>query len=165
MRADRIKKDPKVIELTEKYPLLFKEGCLQVGFHLPAGWEALVGSLCHTIENQLEHFVPEEIRGEIYVVQIKEKFGTLRVYLNQSTPYIDGAIELAEALSYKICEMCGNSGTLRQGGYVRTLCDAHDASEKAKAKEEYKIYIAEQKVRAEKKEEQRLQELEKLESK
>lgn len=63
------------------------------------------------------------------LVQVKQKFGGLRFYL-ESTPDGDvGAqftplLEEAEAEAYRTCEVCGKPGVLyvsREGGYVR-LC-------------------------------------------
>ena len=151
-----MKANPKSEEFKAKYPLLFREGCLRSGFHLPAGWYPLVERLCSSIENQLTHFVPEEIRGEVYVVQVKEKFGGLRFYMNVGTPYIDGAISLAESLSYITCEECGNSGELRKNGYLRVLCNKDYAISKEQIKESNKKYLEEQKERTKQKKLQRL---------
>lgn len=148
--------NPKADEFKVKYPLLFREGCLRSGYHCPEGWLFLVNSLCSTIENQLNNFVPEEIRGEIYVAQIKEKFGGLRFYMNESTPYIDGAISFAEKLSYNICEACGAPGKLRQNGYLRTLCDADVVREEEENKELSRKYKAEQSAKAKEKATKRL---------
>ena len=139
---------PKAEDYKKKYPLLFRDGCLRSGFYLPEGWNLLVNKLCATIENQLQYYVPEEIRGEIFVAQVKEKFGGLRFNMNASTPHIDGAISLAEGLSYNICEACGLPGELRLGGYIKTLCDADVAREKEEEKELNKKYMKEQRARA-----------------
>lgn len=55
--------------------------------------------------------------------QIKEKFGTLRVYMTHYLPEMEEAISEAERLSAITCEDCGQPGELRQGGWLRTLCD------------------------------------------
>lgn len=60
-------------------------------------------------------------------VQVKEKFGTLRFYLTRTTPEQDRYVEFAEAMSAKVCEHCGAPGKRRDGGWVRTLCDVHEA--------------------------------------
>jgi len=57
--------------------------------------------------------------------QIKEKFGTLRIYTSQLDPYIEGMIEMAEDMSEHICEKCGNKGRLYTINWHKTLCDAH----------------------------------------
>lgn len=142
----RYKEDQFLTDLKNKFPNLFREGSLDCGFYLPIGWQYLVSSLCEAIENHIK-YVPEEFRHEIYVAQVKEKFGYLRFYMNQSTPYIDGAISLAESLSHTICQTCGKTGTGRGGGYLQTLCDEHYLSYSIKRKEDEKKYMDEQKER------------------
>jgi len=110
-------------EFQKKYPLLFKE-YPRSGFDLPSGWEALVHTLCQILETQI-HYLPEEVRADVCCAQIKEKFGGLRVYMNQETPEMSGAIRMAENWSFHICETCGQSGVKRTGGWIRTLCDEH----------------------------------------
>ena len=143
-----MKLNEKVAALKAKCPLLFnvadKDSHPRSGFHIRDGWFPMVERLCLMIEHQLMNYVPEEIRGEIYLAQVKEKFGSLRVYMNVSTPYIDGAIALAESLSHVTCEECGGLGELRTSGYHKVLCDNHNKSELARKKEEYKKYLEEQ---------------------
>lgn len=57
------------------------------------------------------------------VVQVKEKFGTLRFYANASNERISRLITLAERLTDTTCEDCGEAGKERPGGWIRTLCD------------------------------------------
>jgi hypothetical protein len=60
----------------------------------------------------------------VRVVQIKEKFGGLRIYANDAgNQAVRDAIREAETACWKICEECGEPGTRRAGGWVRTLCD------------------------------------------
>jgi len=56
-------------------------------------------------------------------VQIKEKFGGIRIYYSGGDDYINGVISLADEMSYKICEVCGNSGKPNKGGWITTLCN------------------------------------------
>ena len=58
-------------------------------------------------------------------VQVKEKFGTLRFYVDGYHESIGKRIDQAEAESAQICEVCGNKGQQRSQGWVRTLCDWH----------------------------------------
>ena len=60
------------------------------------------------------------------VQQIKEKFGTLRIYLHNTDDFIDGMVVLAELISNSGCGICGNKGQLRSGQWSSTLCDHHD---------------------------------------
>lgn len=66
------------------------------------------------------------------VQQVKEKFGTLRYYCNGSDN-VDRLINLAEILSAMTCENCGKYGKIRQGGWIRTLCDDCDRKRTEKA--------------------------------
>lgn len=57
-------------------------------------------------------------------VQIKEKFGSLRIYMNYYFPEIEKLIDDAVKKADETCERCGQPGELRQGGWWRTLCDS-----------------------------------------
>ncbi len=66
------------------------------------------------------------------VVQVKEKFGGLRVYLryvpgmddNTGREQIRDAVWAAEEESYRTCEDCGKPGVKRESRrWIRTLCD------------------------------------------
>lgn len=146
------KEREKTAALRAKFPLLFKGDGPRSGMSVGKGWNGLIENLCHILSDYLEHSVPEEIRGEMYVVQVKEKFGGLRFYMNQETPYITGAIALAESMSFQICEQCGAPGKPRTGGWVRTLCEKHAALEVKRRQKENAKCQAEQRQRAKAKE-------------
>ena len=56
-------------------------------------------------------------------VQIKEKFGGLRVYPNGGNSEIWKLISKAEKESYKICETCGSKENVSQtSGWISTIC-------------------------------------------
>lgn len=117
-------------ELFAKYPLVFKKiKYIECG----NGWFRMLDKLCSLIEHEIKR-VPKELNGKLYAAQVKEKFGGLRFYMEESTPFIDGAISLAEDMSFTICEVCGNVGKPRNFSWVRTLCDHHEEEEKSRAK-------------------------------
>jgi hypothetical protein len=91
---------------------------------IPDGWLTLVENLCRTIEWHINFSVPQELQSQIFATQIKEKFGMLRIYCNQSTPFIDGALSLAETISEVTCQRCGNLGTKHSGPYIEVLCSS-----------------------------------------
>lgn len=70
----------------------------------------------------------------IEVQQIKEKFGGLRFYYNGGDEHISGMVTMAECWAHRSCETCGDRGEQRNGGWVRTLCDKHEAELQAKRK-------------------------------
>lgn len=63
-------------------------------------------------------------RYQVEASQVKEKFGGLRFYVDHSNDTVDGMIAVAEAMSYQICEECGQPGKSNNKGWIRTLCDA-----------------------------------------
>lgn len=62
------------------------------------------------------------------VTQVKEKFGTLRFYCN-GTDIMHDCVAHAEQQSSHTCEECGAYGTLRRGGWLKTLCAKHAHAE------------------------------------
>lgn len=72
--------------------------------------------------------VPESI--DFRVVQIKEKFGELRVYSAGADDFINGVISMSEMVASKTCEVCGERGKMRHGSWIRILCDEHAPEEK-----------------------------------
>lgn len=69
---------------------------------------------------------PTDPMLEFSVVQCKEKFGGLRCYADfpegEVRERLQGAIALAEMLSYTICETCGQPGKVGGEGWIKTLC-------------------------------------------
>jgi len=125
--------------LYEKYPILFsnkdkgrKESCMSYGIETNDGWFQIISSLCFLID-QHEKNVLAKLKYEgkqeseytpVTFDQVKEKFGGLRVYYSGGDDYIGGAVSMAEAMSYKTCEVCGNKGEPNKGGWIKTLCES-----------------------------------------
>jgi len=60
-------------------------------------------------------------------VQVKEKFGGLRFYVQAATDKHYNFISFAESMSYRTCEECGAPGKTYTDGWHTTLCDIHAA--------------------------------------
>lgn len=71
----------------------------------------------------------EEAAKVSVAVQVKEKFGGLRFYVNSATDKHWNFISFAESMSYRTCEQCGAVGKTYTDGWHRTLCDIHAAME------------------------------------
>ena len=128
-------------KLCEKYPKIFKnrhgtvqETCMAWGFSHGDGWFDIIDTLCLIIQCHTDSKrkqapfaeMPDDEFDETHqpiAAQVKEKFGGLRFYCDNTDDYIQGAISLAESLSYRICETCGSPGIRRSGGWIKTLCD------------------------------------------
>lgn len=123
--------------LCEKYPKIFAkrfshvtESNMAFGFECGDGWFDIIDTLCQSIQNHIDHKVKYESLTEeqiyslqVVAAQVKEKFGGLRFYVDGGDEYIDGLIGLAEGLSYRICETCGDKGRTYNHGWVRTHCE------------------------------------------
>ena len=59
------------------------------------------------------------------IQQIKEKFGSLRFYINGGTDAHHAYISFAESMSYNTCEVCGSPGEARNDGWTKVLCEHH----------------------------------------
>lgn len=62
------------------------------------------------------------------VAQIKEKFGTMRLYLDpldggeEYYGLIYAVVNMAETLSFRTCESCGRAGVPRDAGWMKVYC-------------------------------------------
>jgi len=128
-------------QLCQKFPKIFKmrnasiqETCMSWGFSHGDGWYDILDAACTNIQHHIdwkrktEPFagMSDEEFDEIHqpvAAQVKEKFGGLRFYVDGCDDYVRGVIAMAESMSYRTCETCGNPGARRGGGWIRTQCD------------------------------------------
>lgn len=104
-----------------------------------AGWKTILETLGSQMERVLGEIPPPP------VLQVKEKFGGLRVYLGPSglPKEITGAlyllVDFAESLSFRTCEECGEMKNVETrvrknvaySSWVKTLCEEHHAQRDA----------------------------------
>lgn len=95
------------------------------------GWETLIEQMCLDIL-KYETFLFENVDYRpVRFVQIKDKFGALRVYYdggmlgNDYVKLITNVIDLYEQHSYTICSFCGstNAKLSTSRGRAHTVCD------------------------------------------
>ena len=121
-------------QLCENYPLIFaqrngspQETAMHWGFDCGNGWYDLIDKLCENIQNHIMYCGRNLHTGrdvpQIVAMQVKEKFGALRFYIHGGDEYITGLITMAESMSSRICEICGNKGKIRNDGWITTRCD------------------------------------------
>lgn len=104
---------PRVIKLPATY--------LPTGYDIETGL-ASVGSGWAELVRRAFEALPE---GHT-IVQVKEKFGSLRIYFEPNQRAYEDLLDQLASESLAICEVCGNSGRLRTDRYwQRTLCDEH----------------------------------------
>jgi hypothetical protein len=109
--------------LQNKYEFLkptpITDGLMAFGFDVGDGWLEILSDLFEKIDNALS----DEERKEFKVVQVKEKFAELRVYIYGGNDKIDALIDKATVQSLNTCEQCGKvPATQNRTGWMKTLC-------------------------------------------
>lgn len=134
-------------KLYEKYPQFFvnkdktpMESPMCFGIEVNNGWYQILSNVCWMIRQHednkrwrkkyLEENDPEKLAAEseyfpVKFDQIKEKYGGLRLYFSGGDDYVEGLVSMAEAISYYVCEICGNKGEANKGGWISVRCEAH----------------------------------------
>jgi len=134
-------------KLYEKYPQFFsnkdkgiQNSCMAWGCEIGNGWYEILSNVCWMIKQHednkrwrkeyLEKNDPERLATEpeyfpVKFDQVKEKYGGLRLYFSGGDDYVEGLVSMAEAISYYMCEICGNKGEANKGGWISVRCEAH----------------------------------------
>ncbi len=110
-------------QLQDRYTFLgatsIREGLMAFGFECGDGWLPIIEELFAGFQELADR---DGTAGRFRVTQVKEKYGTLRVYHNGGEEY-EALVEKAEALSEVTCDVCGQQGTMRDDGWVMVRCD------------------------------------------
>lgn len=115
-------------KLYKKFPKIFRQKdlpmsqtCMCWGIACGDGWYPLIDTLCSLIQGRCN--AKELNCPQVEAAQIKEKFGTLRFYVNTGDDVISSYIGFAEYMSGTICELCGATLDVSQTkGWIKTLC-------------------------------------------
>lgn len=127
--------DQKIIR---KHPRLFqpdpalRNNLMSFGFECDEGWKKILTELCNDLERQ-------KLSKAFQILQVKEKFGTLRFYVSGGTGEVFALIDAAERASSWTCEVCGETfGAARTdiGGWLKTLCPSCMLAERKSREEE-----------------------------
>lgn len=113
------------LALVKRFPELFREygstpqqSAMAFGCAIGDGWHDLFVMLCEDLDE-----VRKEDLKDLRFVQVKEKFGRLRVYLspnNEATNELTNEYEIASGF---ICERCGNAGRIEiREAWLKCLC-------------------------------------------
>jgi hypothetical protein len=142
-------------KLYEKYPQFFVNkdktpmgSPMCFGIEVGNGWYQILSNVCWMIkqhednkrwQKEWEDKKNQEIKESMGISiegttpeyfpvtfdQVKEKYGGLRLYFSGGDDYVEGLVSMAEAISYYVCDICGNKGEANKGGWISVRCEAH----------------------------------------
>ena len=98
-----------------------KNNLMAFGYECDKGWWPLIDECIEELEKEVN-------KGKlkaIVILQVKEKFGGLRVYLSGETEDISRIVRRYEILADHVCEVCGEFWTAKnrvKGGWYKVLC-------------------------------------------
>lgn len=98
------------------------------GFSCFEGWKPIIVRLLGRLSLIVKE-LPSDERQTFAVVEIRQKFGTLTVYLSGGpTASMSEAIDEASEASMATCKVCGAAGTLAdRKGWMSVRCQAHES--------------------------------------
>lgn len=116
-------------ELIARYPYMF-EG-RNIGLTFYKGWVSIIANACEKVDSLLG-----DKKHGFRFVQIKEKFGSARLYYefgdsegvsDEQYAGVRDAISEAEGLTNTSCQVCGANvpDDASGDGWIRTLCAEH----------------------------------------
>ena len=108
-------------ELYNNYESLFDS--IFSGFDVGPGWFIIIADFVVKLDRHLERN-PQLDKDRVIIVQIKEKFGSLRIYVGESDYYINCLTLAAEKAAEDACVVCGES-TINDFGIGSALCEKH----------------------------------------
>lgn len=89
------------------------------GIQCGDGWYELIRSLCKEIQEY-----SERTGEQVVAIQVKEKFGGLRVYTSDYSDELRAILSKYERQSFSVCEVTGEPGVLCvNGSWYRTLSE------------------------------------------
>lgn len=100
-------------------------------FECKDGWFELLQDLINEIKEFSERLGPVRFGFDddpmpLKVLQVKEKYGSLRFYTNWDNEELSNLVDIAESRSATTCEECGKPGVLRKSGmWLYVSCDEH----------------------------------------
>lgn len=105
-------------EVVENFDYEFVNG----EYDLPAGWFELFLQCCEDIKQPL---MTSGHLDKFRFIQIKEKYGCMRIYTNGVSNEIHNILAKYEFLSSKVCCVCGNPAAVQANDWISSYCFEH----------------------------------------
>ena len=107
--------------LIEKHPETLGS-CRSYGLQVGDGWFSVVDALCEALSASTNG----ERNGKVIIKRVETRFGRLFVAAENCGEFHQGAIDQAQRVAFRTCEICGKPGEwCTNGGYYRTACVEH----------------------------------------
>ena len=88
------------------------------------GWKKRFAmQLCKDLKNAILKDGGWKLMKSFRIIQIKEKYGELVIYVSHLTPEVSKVIKKYESLSRNVCICCGDDATKESQGYYLPYCD------------------------------------------
>lgn len=122
----------KNLDLCMKYPVLIPLNARNDNDYMyeyssldqmPSGWRIAFGEDWARDVQDVLNKLPKEERDEVYVMDIKEKYGFLDVNFNYYSEELYAVLEKYKKLSRRICVGCGKPATKISWGWICPWCD------------------------------------------
>jgi hypothetical protein len=98
-----------------------KNNLMAFGYESEDGWKIIIDECVEELEKE-----SEKLDFDFEITQIKEKFGTLQVYLSSGSNDAFAITDKYQIISSHVCEHCGEFYTARtreSHHWLKTLCD------------------------------------------
>ena len=122
----------------EEFPILFGGGNY-ISLWVGQGWFEILWNLCVSLEGIARTRIADG-HAPVRVVQVKEKYGSLRFYVDGGCSEIHDLIDAAETASESTCEACGKPGNIlciRE--WYQTLCPYHELESRLSSRSSFGI--------------------------
>ena len=90
-----------------------------IRYEIPSGWEDLTRKALVAIMKLAQS---KSIYDDFDIIQVKEKYGRLVIYVSHYDKDIEEIIKLYGDMSEKICSECGKKATMMTVGYILPYC-------------------------------------------
>lgn len=90
---------------------------------IPEGWKKAFGEILS--EDLREALVATDYLDKLYFVQVKSKYGSLRMYHNGTPDEVQNVLDAYELISNNVCMYCGKVDTycIDIGGWIDPICE------------------------------------------
>ena len=88
---------------------------------MPVGWNKAFGK--QYLKDLKKQLKKDKMLYKFRIMDLKEKYGTARLYINYGSPELYNIINKYESLSWNTCIQCGKPATYTSKGWIAPYCE------------------------------------------